>query len=207
MRDRSSVDAVVFDLGGVLIDWDPRRLYRALFDGDEDKVTWFLDSICTAEWNDRQDAGRSLAEATAERTRLFPDWREAIAAYYGRWIEMIVGRVPGTSAILERLKAQGTRVFALSNWSAETFPRVRDDYPELRLFERTFLSGEHRVTKPDPRFFQIALSAIELPASRIAFIDDKPVNVLAAQKLGMHGLHFTGAAALEVELSRLGVLR
>ncbi len=207
MAAPSNVDAVVFDLGGVLIDWDPRRLYRTVFDGDEDKVTWFLESVCTAEWNDLQDAGRSLADATAERTQLFPEWRDAIAAYYGRWIEMIVGRIPGTATILRRLKEQGIRVFALSNWSAETFPWVRDDYPELHLFERTFLSGDHGVTKPDLRFYRIALDGIGGPAERMVFIDDKQVNVAAAQQAGMLGIRFTDAPALEVELRRLGLLR
>ena len=189
----------------MLIDWDPRRVFRTLF-ADQARMDWFLANVCTGEWNTLQDAGRPLAEATAERVALFPDWANEIRAYYGRWIEMIGGPVPGTAAIVEQLALQGTRLFALSNFSAETFAQVRGDYPELDRFERIFLSAHHGVVKPGRRFFEIALGEIGLPPQSLIFIDDREPNIVTARSLGMHGIVFRSAADLHRELTALGVL-
>ena len=197
--------AVVFDIGGVLMNWDPRRLFRTVF-ADEARMDWFLANVCTGEWNAHQDAGRPLAEATAERVARFPDWANEIRVYYGRWLEMIGGPVPGTAAIVEQLARQGTRLFALSNFSAETFAQVRGAYPELERFERIFLSAHHGVVKPGRRFFEIALDEIGLPPPSLVFIDDSEPNVVTARSLGMHGIVFRSAAELRGELAALGVL-
>jgi 2-haloacid dehalogenase len=199
------IAAVVFDIGGVLMDWDPKHLFRKMF-SDPSRMDWFLANVCTAEWNAHQDAGRTLADATAERARQFPEWEEEIRAYYGRWIEMIGGPVPGTAAIVEELSDKGFQLFALSNFSAETFAQVRGDYPVLDRFERIFLSAHYGCVKPDRRFFDIAIREIALPAETLVFIDDSVPNVATARSLGMHGIEFHSATDLRRDLQALGLL-
>ena len=200
----ANIQAVIFDLGGVVIDWDPKLLYRKIFDGDNAKMEMFLSEICHQEWNEKQDAGRSLAEATRERVALHPEWEREIRAFYGRWIEMVGGPVPGTAEIMRELAARGVRLFALSNWSAETFPLVRGRFPELDLFEKVFLSGAHKIAKPDERFYRIALEGIGLPVESLLFIDDSKRNIAAAERRGLNTITFTDAAALRAALHAMG---
>jgi 2-haloacid dehalogenase len=200
----ANIQAVIFDLGGVVIDWDPKLLYRKIFDGDNAKMEMFLSEICHQEWNEKQDAGRSLAEATRERVALHPEWEREIRAFYGRWIEMVGGPVPGTAEIMRELAARGVRLFALSNWSAETYPLVRGRFAELDLFEKIFISGEHGCAKPDERFYRIALDGIGLPVEQMLFIDDSRKNILAAERLGLRSLFFTDAKALRGDLLAMG---
>jgi 2-haloacid dehalogenase len=199
-----SIQAVIFDLGGVVIDWDPRLLYRKIFDGDEAKVEMFLSQICPPEWNERQDAGRSLAAVTEERVAEHPEWEREIRAFYGRWIEMIGGAIPGTAAIIRELSALGVRLFALSNWSAETFPLVRDRFAELDLFEKIVISGEHGCAKPDERLYRIALDEFGLPAPNLLFIEDSQRNLLAAERMGFRPLLFKSAKGLRDDLRAMG---
>jgi len=198
------IAGVIFDLGGVVIDWDPMHLYRKLF-GDEAEARDFLARICTLEWNGRQDAGRPLAEATAELVARHPQWQREIEAYYGRWIEMIGGPVPGTGEILRELKAAGVRLFALSNWSAETFPRIAGRFEELSLFEQVVLSGNHGCIKPQARFFAVALEKFALPADRLVLVDDSPGNVAGAAAAGLKALLFRDAGQLRRDLRALGL--
>jgi 2-haloacid dehalogenase len=200
----ANIQAVVFDLGGVVIDWDPRFLYRKVFDGDEAKMEMFLAQICPPDWNERQDGGRSLAAATEERVAAHPEGEREIRAFYDRWIEMIGGPIPGTADIMRELAALGVRLFALSNWSAETFPLVRDRFPELGLFEKIIISGAHRCAKPDERFYRIALDEFGLPAAGLLFIDDSQRNILAAERLGFRSLVFTSAKVLRADLRAMG---
>lgn len=197
--------AVLFDLGGVVVDWDPARLYRKVFAGDEAKVRWFLDSICTDAWNTQQDAGRPLADATELLVREHPQWEREIRAFYDRWTEMITGTVEGTPELLRDLHAKGVPLFALSNWSAETFPRVQYDFPELGLFKRVFLSGNLLLAKPDPAFYRAVLAEIGLPAARLVFIDDDPANVAGAIDVGLPALRFRSAAQVRQHLRTLGL--
>lgn len=199
------ISAIVFDLGGVLIDWNPRHLYRKIFGGDEQKVEAFLRDVCTLEWNELQDAGRSLAEGTRALTGKFPHWKSEIEAYYGRWPEMIGGRVPGTAEIVRDLSRAGVALFALSNWSGETLPHIKDDYPELRCFRRIFFSFQYGLTKPDRRLFQIAIDGIGCPAPSLLFVDDNGRNVAAARAAGMQAVQFESAAVLRRQLSDLGI--
>lgn len=203
--DQLQIKGLVFDLGGVVIDWNPRHLYNKIFDGDTARADWFLANICTLTWNEEQDAGRSLAEGTDELVGRFPEWEGEIRAYYSRWIEMIGGQVPGTSDLLHRLREMQYRLFALSNWSCETFPLIQPSYGELALFEKVFLSGNFGVAKPDPKFFVIALSQIGVSTQHLVFIDDNPRNVSAAAALGIRSLLFVGAAELARDLRGLGV--
>jgi 2-haloacid dehalogenase len=199
---------VIFDLGGVLIDWNPRHLYRRLFDGDEAAMERFLDEVCTAAWNLSLDAGRPFAQAVAELVEHHPHEQARIEAYHRRWIEMVAGPILPTVAILEELDARGTPLWALTNWSTETFALVRPDplYTFLDRFRAIFVSGELRLVKPDPAIFRHAIAAIGAPAERCLFIDDSAANVAAAAELGLLTHRFTAPAPLRQDLERLGLL-
>ena len=199
------VKGVVFDLGAVVIDWNPMHLYRKIFAGDEAKARDFLEKVCTPAWNERQDAGRDLREATAERVAMFPQWEREIRAYYGRWIEMIGGPIPGTADLMQDIKASGLHLFALSNWHSETFSRVRHQFKELDLFEHIVLSGEYGCIKPQASFYQIALDCYGIPAENLVFVDDNPRNVEGAAQVGIPSLLFTGADKLREDLIELGL--
>lgn len=199
------VKGVVFDLGGVVIDWNPMHLYTKVFDGDETKAANFLATICPSAWNERQDTGYDLMAATAERVTKFPEWDREIRAYYGRWIEMIGGPIAGTAALMAELKAAGIRLFALSNWHCETFSRIRYRFKELDLFEKIVLSGEYGRTKPDPVLYEIALNAYGVEREHLVFVDDSPRNVEGAAKVGLPSLLFAGADKLRRDLIELGV--
>jgi 2-haloacid dehalogenase len=199
-------DAVVFDLGGVLIDWNPRYLYRELFAGDEAGMERFLAEVTTPEWNLQQDAGRTWDEAVEALTRVHPEHAELIAAYRDRWQETLGEAIGSTVEILDELRHVGVRLFALSNWSAETFPVARPRYPFLEWFEGIVISGEVRITKPDERVYRHLLERYGLDPARTVFIDDSEANVRAAQDLGMTAIRFEGGDALRSSLTELGLL-
>lgn len=201
----AAIKGVVFDLGGVVIDWNPMYLYRKVFEGDEVKAANFLDTICTGEWNGRQDTGRDLMAATNDLAAQYPEWAREIRAYYGRWIEMIGGSIAGTYEVMLELKAAGLQLFALSNWHCQTFAKVRYDYPAFELFEHIVLSGEHGLIKPDLRLYEIALRCYDVPAEHLVFVDDRPENVEAAKMAGMQGIVFRDADQLRDELTALGI--
>jgi 2-haloacid dehalogenase len=203
-RQRPTI--VVFDLGGVLVDWNPRYLYRSLFDGDDAAMERFLAEVCTPAWNDEQDRGRPFAEACALLVRDHPDRRELIEAWPSRFDETMAGPVPGTVEILAELRARGVPLYALSNWSAETFPRAQARFPFLEWFRGTVISGALRVAKPDGGIYRYLLDTHRLRAEDTLFIDDAPRNVEAAASLGMHAVRFTDAAALRAALVDYGLL-
>lgn len=201
----TNIQAVIFDLGGVVIEWNPATVYREMFSGDQEKVDDFLTRICNQDWNEQQDAGRSTTEGTAELVAKFPEWEKEIRAFYGRWIEMIRGPIPGTAAILDELAARGMPLYALSNWSAELFPLVRYKYREFDLFKKIFLSGDYGLIKPDERYYRIALREIGLPVENLIFIDDNPTNVAGAERLGLKSLLFKNADRLRADLIAAGI--
>lgn len=203
--NQAVIKGVVFDLGGVLIDWNPMHLYRKVFDGDETAARNFLDTICTGAWNSEQDAGRDLMVATAERVALYPEWSREIRAYYGRWIEMIGGPIPGMYELMLELKALGLPLFALSNWHCETFAKIRYDYPVFDLFDKIVLSGEHGVIKPQRRFFDIALRTFGMPVENLIFIDDRADNIEGAAEAGLRGIVFTDVRELYRALRAEGI--
>jgi 2-haloacid dehalogenase len=203
--DPARPTAVVFDLGGVLIDWNPRYLYRQLFD-DEAEMESFLADVVSPAWNGQQDAGRTWAEAVAVLSREHPEHRELIAAYWHRWHETLGDAIHETVDVLAELRETGVRLLALSNWSAETFPVARPRYPFLEWFEGILISGEVEVAKPDPRIFHHLLDRFRLDAATTVFIDDSAANVDAAARLGIVALRFTGATALRADLVGLGLL-
>jgi 2-haloacid dehalogenase len=197
--------AVIFDLGGVLIDWDPRHLYRRLF-ADETAMEAFLNEVATQEWNAQQDAGRPWAEAVTALVAQYPDQRGLIEAFHGRWPEMVAGPIGGTVDVLADLREAGLRLYALSNWSAETFPIARRRFPFLDWFDGIVISGEVGVVKPDARIFEHLVARYAVEPGMAVFIDDSAVNVGAAARLGFVALQFVDARSLRHDLEELGLL-
>ena len=191
--------AVVFDLGGVLIDWDPRHLYRKLL-ADEAAVEEFLATVCTPEWNAELDRGRPFAEGVAELVERHPEHAANIAAYHERWPEMVAGDIPGTVEVLAELRAAGVPLYALTNWSGETFAITRGRFEFLEWFDGLLVSGEERVTKPDPAIFRLLLDRFGLDPAATVFVDDAEANVAAARRLGIDAIRFTGPDDLRREL-------
>ena len=198
---------VVFDLGGVLVDWNPRHLYRKMFD-DSAEMERFLAEVCTGAWNLEMDRGRRFTDAIDELASRHPGRRLHIEAFFSRWTEMVTGPIHGTVAILEELSSRDTPLFALSNWSVETFPLVRHDpaFAFFDRFERIFLSGELRLVKPEPAIYQHLLTKIGRAPHECFFIDDNEENAAAAEKLGLHAHRFRSPGDLRHELRRHGLL-
>jgi 2-haloacid dehalogenase len=196
---------VVFDFGGVLVDWDPRRIYRRLLP-DEAAIEEFLATVCTPDWNIQQDAGRSIAEAEAELIAKFPDKEKLIRAYYDGHEIAISGAIQGTVDILETLHAKGTPLYGLTNWSAETFPRTRPRFAFFERFRHIAVSGELKLAKPDPAIYRHLLGKIGAPAGDCVFIDDSAKNVAGALSVGMRALRFENPGKLAVDLRALGLL-
>ena len=180
---------IIFDYGGVLLDWNPHYLYDPYF-GDKEKAEWFLQNICTYEWNAQHDNGKPIAEGTAELIALHPEWEKEIRMYYDDFMKMMGGQISGMEELVKDMKVKGYRVFGLSNWSVETFSQVRHVYPVLDLMEDMVISGIERVMKPDHRIFELALNRFGVKAEETVFIDDNPNNVQAACEVGIHGVLF-----------------
>ncbi|MGE0714600.1 MAG: HAD family hydrolase [Alphaproteobacteria bacterium] len=195
---------VVFDLGGVLIDWNPRHLYRKLFASETD-MERFLAEVCTGDWNLEQDRGRSLAEATRILVDAHPAEREMIEAFYDRWVEMLNGPIHGTVALLEELDAAGVPLYALTNWSAETWKVARPLYPFLDRFRGVLVSGEVGMVKPDPAIFARLCADFALDPARCRFTDDAPYNVAGAEAFGIRSHLFRGPDRLRAWLRTEGL--
>jgi 2-haloacid dehalogenase len=206
MQTGTTIKAMVFDFGGVLMDWNPRYLYRQFFENDDDKMEAFLTEIGFNAWNLQQDKGRPFAEAIAELCEQFPHHSDLIKAFDEQWEKSIGGPIQTTVEILRTLKQTGHTLYGLSNWSAETFERVRDKYEFFSWFDYILLSGAVKIVKPDPAIFQRLLETIKLNADECLFIDDSVANIEAAKKLGFVTIQFTSAEALAAELKRLGIL-
>lgn len=199
------IDTIIFDLGGVLIDWNPRYLYNKIFK-DEAKTAWFLENICTGDWNEKQDAGNTLQAATEELVALHPDWKNEITAYYDRWIEMLGGAIEETVEILRTLKKKNeVKLYALTNWSAETFPLALDRFEFLHWFDGIVVSGVEKTRKPFADFYHILLKRHDVVPDKTLFIDDNERNIKAAEAIGIHGIAFTSADKLKQELLDWGI--
>ena len=198
---------VVFDFGGVLIDWNPEYVFLKEFRGDRNQMNWFFENICTSEWNEQQDAGCNIAQATEERVTMFPEYESLIRMYYGRWEEMLGYEITGTVALLEKLHNKNDiDLYGLTNWSHETFPVALERFDFLQYFQDIVVSGTEKLIKPDPLIYKLLLDRNGLKAEECVFIDDKEINVLAAQKLNILGIRFDNASQLELELTKLGIL-
>lgn len=194
------ITAIVFDIGNVLIEWDPRHLYRRIF-ATPDEIEHFLSTVCTSAWNLEIDRGRPFAEAVAELIARFPAYEAAIRAFDERWAEMVPGLIPGTLALMERLEARGAPLYAITNFSAEKFAEARLRFPFLDRFRGVIVSAHERLLKPDRAIFELLLSRYGLRAEECLFIDDSPANVAGARDVGMAAHHFKDAAGLEKTLA------
>ena len=195
---------IVFDFGGVLVDWNPRYLYDKYF-GDEQQSQWFLDNICLYSWNLQMDGGKPFAEGVAELQAEHPEWAEAIGIYHTRWVEMMGGEVDGTADVLRRLKAKGYGIYGLTNWSAETFPMIRDTYPVFGEFDGIVVSVEEHLLKPTAAIYHCLLERYNLQPEESIFIDDNADNVAAAKAVGMESVRFADAATLVQQLAEFGI--
>lgn len=197
---------IIFDLGGVLIDWNPDYVYKAIFK-DEEKLAWFYREICTMDWNENQDAGYPLEKATEERVALFPAYEEWIRMYYGRWEEMLGDAIEGTVSLLRQCVANPKlRVVALTNWSAETFPLALKKFDFLHWFEGIVVSGEEKTRKPFPEIYKTTLSRFNLDPEECLFIDDNLRNVKAAELLNIPSIQFKSPEQLEKELKKRSII-
>jgi 2-haloacid dehalogenase len=198
------IQAIVFDFGGVLIDWNPRYVYKEIFNDDE-KMEWFLSNVCTNEWNLEQDKGRPFAEGVAKLTESFPEYAEHINTFHSKWEQMLKGEITETVALLKELKKRH-KVYGLTNWSAETFPIAFKRFDFLSLLDGIVVSGEERMIKPAKTFFQLLLDRYHLKAKNCVFIDDDEYNVAAANELGFRAIHFTSADNLKEVLISLQLI-
>ncbi|MBL7815955.1 MAG: HAD family phosphatase [Saprospiraceae bacterium] len=200
------INTIIFDLGGVLIDWNPEYLFKKLIP-DDNRRSYFLQNVCTHDWNVEHDAGRPIAEGTALKIAEFPDWETEIRAYYDRWTEMLGGVFDGTIALLRGLVDNPDyRVLALTNWSAETFPIAFARYDFLHWFDGIVVSGEEKTRKPFRDIYEILLSRYEVNPAQAVFIDDAIANVRGAEALGIHAIQFQSAEQLQQDLKSLGVI-
>lgn len=199
------IDAVIFDLGNVLVNWSPANLFDKIFT-DKTKQAYFLANVATVDWHSEQDAGRSPHEATELLVKEHPDWAHPIRAFYARWKEMFGGPIDGSVEILKELKEAGCRLYALSNWNAELFNDTLDDFPFLQWFDDKVISGEVRLKKPDTAIFRLALDRFGLQPQEAVFIDDSEKNVKAAESLGIRSILFKSPDALRKELQDLNLL-
>lgn len=190
----------------MLIDWNPRYLYRKLLPS-ESEIDYFLNNIATSDWNEAQDAGRSLAEGTALLVEEYPEYKALIQAFYGRWPEMLGGPIIGTVDLLAQLKKENAYdLFALTNWSAETWPVALQEYDFLSWFQGILVSGVEKMRKPTPAFYQLLEERFPLQLATSLFIDDNLRNVEAARRLGLRSIHFHSPEQLREELLKLGIL-
>lgn len=197
---------IIFDLGGVLIDWNPDYMYRKII-SDEKQRKWFLEEVCNLDWNEKQDGGRKIEEATRELVDLYPQHANLIHAYYERWEEMLNGPITGTVDLFRSLKKKNSFGFyALTNWSAETFPRALELFDFLHWFDGRVVSGEENTRKPFRDIYELILNRYSLIARETLFIDDNLRNIKAAEELGLVCIHFTSPEHLEKELKQMNLI-
>jgi 2-haloacid dehalogenase len=196
---------IVFDLGMVLIEWDPRHLYRKVFD-DAGKMEWFLTHVCHNEWNLEQDRGRRWDDAIAEATSRHPAMASEIRLFRERWMDMVPGAIAGSVAILEDLHSRGAALYAITNWNGETFRDTRSRFGFLSLFRDIVVSGDEGIIKPDPAIFALLCRRNDLNAPECLFIDDSLKNVRGAEAVGWQAHHFTSPDALRADLQSRGLL-
>ncbi len=199
-----SPSIVVFDVGNVLLRWDPRNLYRKIFD-DEARMEWFLSTICTTEWNVEQDRGRDWEEAVALLVARHPDHETSIRAFHDRWHETVSGVIEENVALLQHLRQAGVPTYCITNFSGPKFVEAQKRFPFLASFDGVIVSGDERLLKPDPAIYELLLNRYGLEAGDCIFIDDSAANVEGARKVGMHAIHYREPLDLSAELRRHGI--
>jgi len=201
-----NINTIIFDLGGVLIDWNPEYVYLDVFKGDREKMKWFFDNICTHDWNENQDAGYPLSKATEERVAMFPEHEAWIRMYYGRWTEMLGEAIFDTVEILDQLISKKKyKIVALTNWSHETFPIALERFDFLHWFEGIVVSGQEGTRKPFREIYETTLNRFSIVPEHSIFIDDNLRNIEAANSLGINGIHFKGSGQLVSQLQSFGI--
>lgn len=201
---KGQIENIIFDFGGVLVDWNPRYLYADYFE-TEQEMEFFLQNICTGQWNEEQDRGRPLAEATDLLVKQFPDHEKLIRLFYGQWEKMLGGEISGTVELLYALKDH-FKLYGLTNWSAETITIAYERFHFFNALDGIVVSGAEKIIKPDERLFQILLKRYDLDAAKSLFIDDNINNINTANELGFRTIHFQNPAQLRIALSDLGLL-
>ncbi len=192
------INTIIWDLGGVLIDWDPRYVFTGTYFSSPEERKYFFENICTPAWNERQDEGYPIAKATAEKVAEFPEWEKAIKDYYGRWTEMLGGPIQDTVELFRQVKQNpDTRSYALTNWSAETFPIALQRYDFLHWFHGRLVSGEEKTRKPFPAFFELLIKRFPVNKEESIFIDDNLRNVKAAKEFGFTSVQFENPSQLK----------
>lgn len=197
---------IIFDFGGVLMDWNPRYFFKDYFK-DDVKMEFFLKNIATDEWNAEQDRGRSLKEGTEILVQQYPEWEQDIRAYYDNWTTMLRADIPQNVVVLRKLGATHYALYGLTNWSQETFPYALEHYDFFQLFQgKIVVSGEEKLIKPDAKIWQVLLERYQIQAGESVFIDDNPQNIAMAKTLGFHTIHIQDDTDLASELNALGVV-
>ncbi|PLB17690.1 MAG: HAD-superfamily hydrolase [Flavobacteriaceae bacterium FS1-H7996/R] len=202
----SQINTIIFDLGGVLIDWNPEYVFLDAFNGDREKMQWFFNNICTSDWNENQDAGYPLAQATKDLVEKFPEHAYYIKMFYGKWENMLGGPIDGTVKVLENLiKTEKYKLVALTNWSHETFPIAQKRFEFLRWFEGIVVSGDEKTRKPFKDIYDITLNRFNIAPEKSLFIDDNLRNIEAANALGINGIHFETPEKLIQQLKEYNI--
>jgi len=202
----ASRPVLIFDLGGVVLDWNPRHLFRKLIP-DEAAREWFLTEVCSPAWNLQMDRGKPSAEAVAELSARYPDRAALISAYWERWPEMLGGLIPDTSELITELADSGRELYAISNFPGEVWPATMEAFPVLHRFKDIVISSFVGVCKPDARIFVLALRRFGVVAEDCLFIDDVAANVAGAKAAGIEAVQFTSAAELRRLLAAAGPAR
>lgn len=206
MVKTQKIDTIIFDLGGVLIDWQPAYLYNKVFNGDEEKVNWFLNNVCTPEWNMEQDAGRTIADGNALKIAEFPEYEKEIKLFYDEWIQMLGEPIAKNVALFQQLKASGNyKIYALTNWSAEKWDVAVKTFPFFNDFDGVVVSGFEKTRKPYPEIYKLILNRYNIVAEKAVFIDDNLENVIAANALHINAIQYTSHQQLIKSLQALSL--
>ena len=197
-------ETIIFDLGGVLVDWNPEYVFLKAFNGNQEKTTWFLNNVCTSDWNLQQDAGRTIKEAVAIKVAEFPEYESFINLFYEKWTEMFSGVIEESVTILNDLSSnKNYKIYALTNWSAEKWEIALKLFPFFKLFDGVIVSGVEKMVKPNPKIYQILLDRFNINPHTAIFIDDKLENVEAANKFGIYAIHFKNSSQLKTSLKNI----
>ncbi|HSQ45855.1 MAG TPA: HAD family phosphatase [Lutibacter sp.] len=204
---KCNIDTIIFDLGGVLVDWKPEYLYRKVFNGNEKKVQWFLNNVCTSTWNAEQDGGRTIEEAETVKIAEFPDHEELIRLYYKKWHQMFSGPIEENVELFKQLKASGNyKIYALTNWSAEKWELALELFPFFNYFDGVVVSGQEKIRKPYPEIYNLIVDKFAINPENAIFIDDNEENVIAAKALKIYGIHYKSPQQLLNELKSYKII-
>ncbi|WP_298366558.1 HAD family phosphatase [uncultured Lutibacter sp.] len=200
------IDTIIFDLGGVLVDWNPKYVYLKAFNNDETKVNWFLNTVCSSEWNLQQDAGRTIAEANAIKIEQFPEYKDFIKLFYDKWPDMFKGPINENVAIFNKfISSKNYKVYALTNWSAEKWEKALELFPFFKKFDGVVVSGKEKVIKPNPEIYKTLFTRFKINPEKAVFIDDNLENIIAAKKLKLTGICYSRSVNLMTELNKLNI--